>query len=95
MPCQTGMYTLLSGVRSVWSTVQVRVKDSGPGIPNHVRDHIFDFNYSGAQRTNNKLGFGLWWVRTIMARCGGKIWVEDDDSLGTSFRLSLHVEGSL
>ena len=36
-----------------------------------------------------KLGFGLWWVKTLMTRVGGAIAVESDGQRGATFRLRL------
>ncbi|RME84718.1 MAG: GAF domain-containing protein [Caldilineae bacterium] len=69
--------------------LEIRVSDTGPGIPPELQDRIFDFNYSGAKRASGKLGFGLWWVRTIMARFGGGISVQSDGRHGTTFILTL------
>ena len=39
-----------------------------------------------------KLGFGLWWVKTLMTRLGGSVTVESTPGQGTAFRLKLpHV----
>ncbi len=76
------------------SSVEITVSDSGPGIPAHLHDRIFELNYSGRrpQRTG-KLGFGLWWVRTLMARLGGSVSVESDGVHGATFRLRLPAAG--
>jgi GAF domain-containing protein len=70
--------------------VEVTVTDSGPGIPSELHDRIFEFNFSG-QKTgrSGKLGFGLWWVKTLMVRLGGSVSVESDGRRGTTFRLRL------
>ncbi len=71
-------------------SVQVRVKDTGPGIPAEVRAHIFDLNVSHREgERRHRLGFGLWWVKTLMVRLGGRVWVEDDGRPGSTFVLSL------
>ena len=77
--------------RANW--VEISVTDSGPGIAPELHERIFEFNYSThlAERPG-KLGFGLWWVKTLLARFGGKISVESDGHTGTTFRLSLPVE---
>lgn len=70
--------------------VEVIVSDSGPGIAPELHERIFELNYSG--RTNKrpgKLGFGLWWVKTLMTRLGGSINIESDGRHGTAFRLRL------
>jgi signal transduction histidine kinase len=70
--------------------VEIAVGDSGPGIPPELHDRIFELNYSGRAGTRpGKLGFGLWWVKTLMARLGGSVAVESDGRHGTTFRLRL------
>jgi GAF domain-containing protein len=36
-----------------------------------------------------RLGFGLWWVKTLMVRLGGSLVVESDGRHGSTFRLRL------
>ncbi|MEJ2600310.1 MAG: GAF domain-containing protein [Anaerolineales bacterium] len=68
--------------------VEVRVSDSGPGISLELHERIFELNYSSrAGDTPGRLGFGLWWVKTLMARFGGSVSVESDGHSGTSFVL--------
>jgi signal transduction histidine kinase len=71
--------------------VDITVKDSGPGIPPELHDRIFELSFSGS-RSNlrpGKLGFGLWWVKTLMTRLGGSVTIESDGQHGTTFRLRL------
>lgn len=75
-------------VAGAW--VEVVVADDGPGIPQHLQERIFEFDLpSRASRRNGKLGFGLWWVKTLMMRLGGTIAVESDGEAGTRFHLRL------
>ncbi|NOZ70846.1 MAG: GAF domain-containing protein, partial [Chloroflexi bacterium] len=74
--------------------VFVAVKDTGPGIPPALHERIFELSYSGAHQTPGKLGFGLWWVKTLMARFGGRVWVESDGQHGASFILQLPLAPS-
>ena len=70
--------------------VEIVVGDSGPGIAPELHDRIFEFNFSGRGSARpGKLGFGLWWVKTLMARLGGSVAVESDGRHGTVFRLKL------
>jgi signal transduction histidine kinase len=70
--------------------VEVTISDNGPGIAPQLHDHIFELNYSGRGTTHpSKLGFGLWWVKTLMTRLGGSVSVESDGTHGTTFRLRL------
>jgi signal transduction histidine kinase len=68
--------------------VEISVKDFGPGIPGDMQERIFELNYSSGMDTHaGKLGFGLWWVRALMARLGGAVWVESDGRSGSVFIL--------
>ncbi len=72
--------------------VEVTVSDDGPGIPLDQQERVFDWNYSGRKASRSGgLGFGLWWVKTLMARLGGTVAVESDGQNGTTFRLRLPV----
>jgi signal transduction histidine kinase len=68
--------------------VEISVIDSGPGIAPDLHSQIFELNFS---RTANpgKMGFGLWWVKTLMTRLGGSVTIESDGQHGTTFRLHL------
>ncbi|HEY3345696.1 MAG TPA: GAF domain-containing protein [Anaerolineaceae bacterium] len=89
-------------VGSVWGRwVEIRVSDSGPGIPTELHDRIFEFSYSSRSSAHpGNLGFGLWWVKSFMTRFGGKVEVDpgpDQPGLasggqnGATFILSLPV----
>jgi len=70
--------------------VEVSVIDNGPGIPPELHNQIFELNFSGrAGSQPGKLGFGLWWVKTLMTRLGGSVAVESDGQHGATFILRL------
>jgi len=69
--------------------VEVSITDSGPGIPAELHNQIFELNFSRTGAQPGKLGFGLWWVKTLMTRLGGSVTVESDGVHGTTFRLRL------
>ena len=71
--------------------VEVSVTDSGPGIASELHNQIFELNFSRTAGYPGKLGFGLWWVKTLMTRLGGSVTVESDGNHGTTFRLSLPI----
>ena len=54
------------------SWVEINVADDGPGVPPENRERIFDPDYS-TKHSLKKLGFGLWWVKAWVQRCGGSI----------------------
>ena len=71
------------------NSVEICLSDSGPGIPAELHDQIFELNFSRTGAQPGKLGFGLWWVKTLMTRLGGSVTVESDGTHGTTFRLHL------
>jgi GAF domain-containing protein len=72
-------------------SVEICLADSGPGIPAELHSQIFELNFSRTGSQPGKLGFGLWWVKTLMTRLGGSVTVESDGYHGTTFRLRLPV----
>jgi signal transduction histidine kinase len=83
-----GRVTILGGTHR--GEVEITVSDSGPGITPELHERIFELNFSGRRKARaDKLGFGLWWVRTMMTRLGGTIGVESDGQHGASFVLRL------
>jgi signal transduction histidine kinase len=70
--------------------VVVSVRDDGPGIAPELHDRIFEFSFLGrGSGSSGKLGFGLWWVKTLMMRVGGAVTVESDGRSGTTFWLNI------
>jgi signal transduction histidine kinase/putative methionine-R-sulfoxide reductase with GAF domain len=70
--------------------VVVAVRDDGPGIAPELQDRVFEWSFSGrGAGSAGKLGFGLWWVKTLMVRLGGTVTVESDGQNGTAFWLRI------
>ncbi len=67
----------------------VRVRDTGPGIPEDMRERIFD-PYFTTQPTERS-GLGLWVVRSLAERYGGRVQV-DGDERGAAFTIWLPCE---
>ncbi len=72
--------------------VVVIVEDTGPGIPDEMKEAIFHrFRQGGSQGCGE--GLGLYIVGMLIERYGGRIWVEDRvegrPDLGASFRFTL------
>lgn len=68
--------------------VILTVRDNGPGIPPELQERIFELDFS-TKRSSKKLGFGLWWVKMLVQRFGGEIWVESTPGQGTAFHVRL------
>jgi signal transduction histidine kinase len=66
--------------------IEVAVKDSGRGIPRDKRPKIFDAFWTTKQKG---LGMGLPLCRAILESYGGRIWCEDNDAGGITFRFRL------
>ena len=65
----------------------IEVADTGPGIPEGARAHLFDA-FSGSTRPGGT-GLGLAIAREIMRAHGGEIELERSDGDGAAFRLRL------
>ena len=73
-----------------WQTgreLQIEIADTGPGIPENARDHLFEA-FSGSTRPGGT-GLGLAISREIMRAHGGDIDLDRSDTDGTAFRLRL------
>ena len=83
-----GTITIRGQARGAW--VEIEVEDDGPGIAAELHERIFELDAPGqAPRRNGSLGFGLWWVKTLLMRLGGSVKVESDGHRGTRFTLVL------
>lgn len=54
---------------------QLKVRDSGMGIPTDVQKKMFELNFTTKDARGRGLGLGLWWVRNFVRRSGGDITV--------------------
>jgi PAS domain S-box-containing protein len=69
--------------------VVIAVDDKGPGVAPEERDTIFEIFTRGAATTSQGIGVGLSLVAQFTALHNGKVWVEDRDGGGASFRVFL------
>lgn len=75
-------------------TAKFVVTDSGIGIPDNQKPHIFTkfFRAANALRVDTVgSGLGLFIAREIVLRHGGKIWFESEVGKGTSFFVELPI----
>jgi two-component system sensor histidine kinase KdpD len=70
--------------------VFLRVSDSGPGIPAHERERVFEPFVRGAVADGDRgSGLGLAIARGFVALNGGRLWVEPSVAGGAEFVLTL------
>jgi len=68
-------------------TVQVRVADNGPGVPDDQKGRIFGKGEKGLDSPGS--GIGLYLVHTLTEQFGGDVRVEDNDPRGAVFVVEL------
>ncbi len=75
--------------------VEVRIVDSGPGIPAAERARIFRKFYRGdfARDRPGSTGLGLFIAEGLVRAMGGRIWVDSEEGEGSSFAFELPLAG--
>jgi len=81
-------------VRTMLSTgnVLIIIRDTGAGIPEELRDKIFEAFFTTKQKVKG-VGLGLSVCYGIIKDHGGEIKVESEVGKGTNFIISLPVHG--
>ncbi len=77
-------------------SILVTVSDSGIGIPESEKPKIFSkmFRASNVKDTEGSdSGLGLYVVKTIIDRVGGKIWFSSTENVGTTFYVTFPTKG--
>jgi signal transduction histidine kinase len=80
--------TLSATSSATRDSVEIVISDSGPGIPDHARSHIFDPFFSGRE-AGRGLGMGLPKCWRIVREHGGQIDVESPAGRGATFKIAL------
>ncbi|WP_220454103.1 sensor histidine kinase [Nocardioides immobilis] len=76
-------------------TVRVRVRDNGPGVPADLREAIFVRGFSTKPDVLGGRGIGLPLVRLICAQRGGSVTVDEADTGGAEFLVTMPITGSV
>lgn len=80
-----------TGKQGVW----VRIQDSGPGVPQALREKIFESHFTTKQSDSlhaSGLGLGLAIARSIVEKHGGRIEVHNAEDGGAVFTVTLPIE---
>ncbi|MET0787898.1 MAG: GAF domain-containing protein [Cellulomonas sp.] len=74
-------------VRRVGRDLEVTVTDDGPGIAPEEREHIFEAFQQGRRGAPKEegTGLGLTLCRRLVALLGGRMWLETDVGVGSTF----------
>jgi signal transduction histidine kinase len=67
------------------------VADNGPGIPEAIRDRLFEPFVRGPGEAARRpgTGLGLYFVRTVIEQGGGRVWIESKPGEGSRFYLTV------
>jgi C4-dicarboxylate-specific signal transduction histidine kinase len=71
--------------------VEIRVRDSGPGIPAAVADHLFEPFFTTKPQG---IGLGLSICKSIITAHGGQMTAETAPDGGAQFRVRLPITGA-
>jgi len=72
------------------SNVVIHVQDTGMGIPEEIRDKIFEAFFTTKSKVKG-VGLGLSVCYGIIRDHGGEIKVESEEEKGTTFTISLPI----
>lgn len=85
------------GARQEGEEIIVSVKDAGVGIPKDQQGRIFTkfFRADNVIRLQTEgSGLGLFIVKNVVLRHGGRVWFESEEGRGTTFYIALPLQAS-
>jgi CheY-like chemotaxis protein len=85
--------TVVIRAREVADELQVSVEDTGVGIPETDRERIFESFQQGGRGASREegTGLGLTLSRRIVELLGGRMWLESDVGVGSTFGFACPV----
>lgn len=80
--------TVTIGAQARGDGVECWVSDDGPGIPDELRERIFDKDYTDPLRRGG-IGLGLAIVKQVVEAHGGRVELQTQTETGTTFRFTI------
>ena len=77
------------GAKRLDGSIQLWVRDTGPGIDAEDGPHIFDRFYRGRNLPGEGSGLGLAIVQSVVQAHDGRVWVESGPGVGSLFVMEL------
>jgi PAS domain S-box-containing protein len=75
-------------IREEGDFIQIAVKDNGLGIEADVRHRVFDMFFRGTKEATGS-GLGLYIVQQSAEKLGGRVWLESEFGVGSTFYCEL------
>jgi signal transduction histidine kinase len=74
--------------------IEVAVSDNGPGIPEEELPDVFSKFGLGRKARRSGAGLGLYITKGLVEAHGGRVWVESEVGVGTTFHVALPKGGT-
>jgi len=74
--------------------VSIAVKDNGYGIPEDAKDRIFTKLFRAdniKEKEPSGTGLGLYLLKSLVDKLGGKVWFESKEGEGSTFYVNLNL----
>jgi len=82
-------------LRTLGNEAQVRVRDQGVGVPEAERALLFTpFFRTTVTRSTRGTGLGLHISKRLAERHGGRLWLEESSTAGSTFAFALPLSPS-
>jgi len=81
---ESRIWVRMEPYRTAGAKVVLRIEDNGPGVPESIREHLFEpfiSHSSGRER----LGLGLFLAASLLDMYDGRVWHEERNGGGASF----------
>ncbi|OLP65729.1 Sensor histidine kinase GlnK [Bacillus pumilus] len=81
-------------LKGIHDKIEVRIEDDGPGIPEKLKEVVFDPGYTSKFDAfgTPSTGIGLSYVRELLQELGGQIQIEPKETKGAVFQLVLPIQ---